>query len=60
MRLTFPKGAQLKDPKQLFNTRLDSNTVRVIDFHEDDTVDEAALEALILEAVRLNTRKSAE
>ena len=50
----------MKDPKQLFNTRLDSNTVRVIDFHEDDTVDEAALEALILEAVRLNTRKSAE
>src|SRR5436190_17497261 len=60
VRLTFPKGAQMKDPKQLFNTRLDSNTVRAIDFHEDDTVDEAALEALILEAVRLNTRKSAE
>src|SRR5207237_3834137 len=51
VRLTFPKGAQIKDPKKLFNTRLDSNTVRAIDFHEGDTVDEAALEALILEAV---------
>jgi hypothetical protein len=55
VRLTFPKGAQIKDPKKLFNTRLDSNTVRAIDFHEGDTVDEAALQALILEAVRLNT-----
>ncbi|CAG0934233.1 hypothetical protein TFLX_03409 [Thermoflexales bacterium] len=55
VRLTFPKGAQLKDPKKLFNTRLDSNTVRAIDFHEDDPVAEAALKALIREAVRLNT-----
>jgi hypothetical protein len=59
VRLTFPKGAQMKDPKKLFNTRLDSNTVRAIDFYEGDTVDEAALEALILEAVGLNTRKGA-
>ncbi len=58
VRLTFPKGAQMKDPKKLFNTRLDSNTVRAIDFHEGDTVDEAALKALILDAVRLNTSKS--
>lgn len=55
VRLTFPKGAQIKDPKKLFNTRLDSKTVRAIDFHEDDIVDEAALKALILEAVGLNT-----
>ena len=34
VRLTFPKGAQLKDPDKLFNTRLDSNTVRAIDFYE--------------------------
>ncbi len=54
VRLTFPHGAQLNDPKQLFNTRLDSKTVRAIDFHTDNTVDEAALKALILEAVRLN------
>jgi hypothetical protein len=58
VRLTFPKGAQMKDQIKLFNTRLESNTVRAIDFHEDDTVDEAALASLILEAVGLNTRKS--
>ena len=57
VRLTFPKGAQMKDPKKLFNTRLNSNTVRAIDFHEDDPVDEAGLKALILEAVELNTLK---
>jgi hypothetical protein len=49
----------MKDPTKLFNTRLDSNKVRAIDFHESDTVDEAALKALILDAVALNTRKSA-
>ena len=59
VRLTFPKGAQMKDPTKLFNTRLDSYTVRAIDFHEGDTVNEAALKALILEAVRLNTPKRA-
>lgn len=57
VRLTFPKGAQVKDRKKLFNTRLDSKTVRAIDFHEDDTVDEEALKALILDAVKLNTPK---
>jgi len=57
VRLTFPKGAQLKDSKKIFNTRLDSKTVRAIDFHEDDAVDEAALKALIRDAVRLNTPK---
>ena len=57
VRLTFPKGAQMKDPKKLFNTRLDSKTVRAIDFHEGDTVDEAALKSLILDAVKLNMQK---
>jgi hypothetical protein len=57
VRLTFPKGAQMKDPKKLFNTRLNSKTVRAIDFHEGEAVDEAALKALILDAVRLNTLK---
>src|SRR5258706_16470022 len=57
VRLTFPKGVQMKDPKKLFNTRLDSKTVRAIDFHRSETVDEAALQALILEAVGLNTIK---
>lgn len=55
VRLTFPKGSRLQDPRQLFNARLDSNTVRAIDFHKDDTINEAALRALILEAVGLNT-----
>jgi len=57
VRLTFPKGAQMKDPKKLFNTRLDSKTVRAIDFHQGDTIAEAALQALILEAMGLNTSK---
>ena len=50
----------MKDPKKLFNTRLDSKTVRAIDFHEGDAVDEAALKALILDAVGLNTSKQRE
>jgi hypothetical protein len=58
VRLTFPKGAQIKDPKKLFNTRLDSNTVRAIDFFEGDIVNEAALESLILEAVGTNIQKA--
>ncbi|GHO79332.1 hypothetical protein KSD_71030 [Ktedonobacter sp. SOSP1-85] len=58
VRLTFPKGAQMKDPQKLFNTRLDSKTVRAIDFHEGDTINEAALKALILEAVVLNKSKA--
>ncbi len=57
VRLTFPKGAQVKDPKKLFNTRLESNTVRAIDFFEGEKVEETALKALILEAVRLNISK---
>ena len=60
VRLTFPKGARMKDPKKLFNTRLDSKSVRAIDFYEGEAVDEAALKALILEAVRLNMPKTRE
>ncbi len=58
VRLTFPKGAQLRDPHRLFNARLDSKTVRAIDFHEGETIDEVALKALILEAVGLNTAQA--
>jgi hypothetical protein len=58
VRLTFPKGAQMKDPHKLFNTRLDSKTVRAIDVHEGATINEAALKALLLEAVGLNTSKA--
>jgi hypothetical protein len=54
VRLTFPKGAQLKDPKGLFNTRLDSKSVRAIDFHEGDAVNVSALKALIVQGARLN------
>ncbi len=57
VRLTFPKGAQVKDPKKLFNTRLDSKTVRAIDFFEGEAVNEGALKALVLDAVRVNTQK---
>ena len=56
VRLTFLKGAQIKDPKKLFNTRMDSKTVRAIDFFENGKVDEAALKALIQEAVKINTK----
>jgi hypothetical protein len=58
VRLTFPKGAQIKDPKKLFNTRLDSKTVRAVDFHEDEPIDEAALKSLIQGAVKINTQKT--
>jgi hypothetical protein len=56
VRLTFPKGAEIPDAKKLFNTRLDSKSVRAIDFFENDEIDEAALKSLILEAVKLNTK----
>lgn len=58
VRLTFPNGAQLNDPQQLFNARLDSKTVRAIDFHRGDTAYDAALRALILEAVQMNQSKA--
>ena len=54
VRLTFPKGAKLNDPEKLFNARLDSGSVRAIDFREGEKVPEAALTALILQAVSLN------
>jgi hypothetical protein len=58
VRLTFPKGVQMKDPKKLFNTRLDSNTVRAIDSHENDSINDAALKNLIREAVSLNQERA--
>jgi len=56
VRLTFPKGVQMKDPKKLFNTRLDSKAVRAIDFREGEPIDATSLKALITEAVRLNSK----
>lgn len=54
VRLTFPKGAQLADPKKFFNTRLDSKSVRAIDFVEGAAIDEAALRKLVKDAAGLN------
>jgi hypothetical protein len=55
VKLTFAKGASLKDPARLFNSSLEGNTRRAIDIHEGDEVDEAAFKALIREAVDLNS-----
>lgn len=55
VRLTFPKGALVKDPEKLFNARLDSNSVRAIDFYEGATIEKASLKALIVEAARVNS-----
>lgn len=54
VKLTFAKGASLPDPKKLFNSSLDGNVRRAIDFHEGAEVDEAALQALVRAAVALN------
>ncbi len=57
VKMTFAKGASLEDPSGLFNTSLEGNTRRAIDFHEGDTIDESALTALIQSAARLNASK---
>ncbi|MGH6818197.1 MAG: DUF1801 domain-containing protein [Methylovirgula sp.] len=59
VKMTFAKGASLKDPSGLFNSSLEGNTRRAIDFHEGDKMDEKALKALIRAAVALNTSSSA-
>jgi hypothetical protein len=58
VKMTFAKGASLKDPSHLFNSSLEGNTRRAIDFHEGDKIDEKALKALIREAVALNESKA--
>jgi len=58
VKLTFAKGASLKDPSGLFNSSLEGNMRRAIDFHEGDKVDAKALKALIRAAVALNTSKA--
>ena len=55
VKMTFAKGAKLDDPNKLFNSSLDGNVRRAIDFHEGDTIDEPALKALIQAAVALNS-----
>ena len=58
VKVTFAKGAQLKDPSKLFNTGLDGNVRRAIDLHEGDKVNDAAFKALVREAVALNNAAS--
>jgi hypothetical protein len=55
VKMTFPKGASLKDPSGLFNSCLEGSARRAIDFHEGNKIDETALKALIREVVALNT-----
>ena len=54
VKMTFARGAALDDPTDLFNSSLEGNTRRAIDFHQDDKIDEKALKALIREAAALN------
>jgi hypothetical protein len=58
VKMTFAKGAALKDPSSLFNSSLDGNTRRAIDFHEGDKINEEALKALVRAAVTLNKSRS--
>ncbi len=58
VKMTFAKGAALKDPSGLFNSSLDGNTRRAIDFHEGEKINEKALKALVRAAVTLNTSKA--
>lgn len=58
VKLTFAKGAELEDPSDLFNSSLDGNVRRAIDFHEGDKIDEKAFKALIREAIALNAAAS--
>jgi hypothetical protein len=55
VKLTFSKGASLKDPARLFNSSLDGNVRRAIDIHEGEEVDESAFKALVRQAVALNS-----
>jgi hypothetical protein len=57
VKMTFAKGASLKDPSRLFNSSLEGNTRRAIDFHEGEAINEKALKALIRAAVALNKGK---
>jgi len=54
VKMTFARGASLKDPSKLFNSSLEGNARRAIDFHEGEKIDEKALKALVREAVALN------
>jgi len=58
VKMTFAKGAALKDPLRLFNSSLEGNTRRAIDFHEGESINEDALKTLVRAAVTLNKSKA--
>ena len=58
VKMTFARGAALKDPSSLFNSSLDGNTRRAIDFHEGEKIDEEALKTLVRAAVALNESRA--
>ena len=60
VKMTFAKGASLEDPSGLFNSSLEGNTRRAIDFHEGEEIDEKALKALIRAAVALNASSASQ
>jgi len=60
VKMTFAKGASLNDPSRLFNSSLEGNTRRAIDFHEGDKINESALKVLIRAAVALNSSSTAQ
>jgi len=60
VKMTFAKGASLRDPSRLFNSSLEGNVRRAIDFHEGDKINEKALRTLIRAAVALNKSSAAE
>jgi hypothetical protein len=60
VKMTFAKGASLEDPSGLFNSSLEGNTRRAIDFHEGDKINKKALKALIRAAVALNTSSTVQ
>jgi len=60
VKMTFAKGASLEDPSGIFNSSLEGNTRRAIDFHEGDKIDEKALQALIRAAVALNMSSASD
>ena len=57
IKLIFFKGAQLDDPNKLFNARLESSTLRAIELHENDKIDDKGIKALVAEAMELNVNK---
>ena len=58
VKMTFAKGAALKDPSRLFNSSLEGNTRRATDFHEGEKIEEEALKSLVRAAVTLNQAKA--